>query len=49
MKIQIVEHDGGFVTEIDGKIKVYDSTRLLQMFEEVIKRAFNKRVKVVDN
>lgn len=49
MKIQIDELDGGFIVEIDGRRKVFDSTRLLQMFEEVIKKAFNKRVKVIDN
>ena len=46
MKIEIEEFDGGFVTKIDGRIKVYDSTRLYTMFEEIIKKVFTKRVKV---
>lgn len=49
MKIQIEELDGGYIVDIDGRRKVFDSTRLLVMFEEVIKKAFNKRVKVINN
>lgn len=49
MKIQIDEVTGGFIVKLNEQVRVYDSTRMLEMFQEIIKLAFNKRVKVVNN
>lgn len=49
MKVIIDEVVGGWIVNLDDQVRVYDSTRLNEMFVEIIKKAYNKRVKVVDN
>lgn len=48
MKVSIEEVDGGFIVKYEDTTlpKVYESTRTLQMLEEVGKRVFGKRVRV---
>ena len=48
MQVTIKEVDGGFIVEYEGNDlpKVYASTRVLDMLEEVGKRVFGKRVRV---